>query len=814
MRVAAIDDPRRVVEFLTHLQDERVELRRGLNRTIDPERAFVTRLDGDDLVLETENFDGTRRESILLNFSLGGQPFFFAAPFREDLGDGRMRVALPSAIHRAERRSRTRRAPGQGEPRRVSVDMPGRQPVRGDVADVSPGGMSVRLPGPDLPAVGASVGLRLLDGTEAGGWLHGEVRSHQSDAASRDWTRVGLDVCEVPRSRGLTEIDSERALGTSGAHAFKRSMRIVSAGVRTAADRVFSAIGRSPRRPDIQVVTFENEKSERITAIADSWGLSGDRPVTGVVIPPAWGRTKETLMPLAQTIVATFRQAREPIVVIRFDGIRKRGESHNDPECLQPGRDHHHFTFSQGVRDIQATLDYLHSDLGDRLNKTVLVSFSAASIESRRAVAVDGRIDGWISVVGAADTQSMMRTISGGIDYVAGVEQGLSFGHQEVLGVEVDIDFAGRDLFSQALPCLDDSRRDFAGISVPVTWIHGKFDAWMDAERARDVLSRGRIDNRKFVELPIGHALRTSREALDAFEVVSEEVALVALGRKVPASTPDLADVARRRLAERERMAPTATVDLESFWRDYLVGRDRTLGIDLMTRTSHYRAFMRDQVRLLKIEPGDLVADFGSGTGAFLAHLSEGPREHLVRVIELDFVPDGLARARQVASELPTAHVFFVRANLDAKDSRGVPVASGSVDSVLASFLLSYLQDPRLVLSEMRRVLKPGGRLVVSSLKRDADISRLYTEGIVELLESVGREGGLPSDFDLEASARSYLNDASKLLDLEEAGQFRFWSHEELVRLVESAGFEHVEWSDSFGSPPQAVVVSARRPTA
>jgi len=98
------------------------------------------------------------------------------------------------------------------------------------------------------------------------------------------------------------------------------------------------------------LIDYKNDRGEAIRAIINS---CGDRKhATAVVIPPAWGKTKETLLPLAATILETFDKVKEPVVVLRYDGIRKRGESYNERECRFPGREHHRFTFSQGVRDI------------------------------------------------------------------------------------------------------------------------------------------------------------------------------------------------------------------------------------------------------------------------------------------------------------------------------------------------------------------------------------------------------------------------------------------------------------------------------
>jgi hypothetical protein len=55
------------------------------------------------------------------------------------------------------------------------------------------------------------------------------------------------------------------------------------------------------------------------------------------------------------------------------------------------------------------------------------------------------------------------------------------------------------------------------------------------------------------------------------------------------------------------------------------------------------------------------------------------------------------------------------------------------------------------------------------------------------------------------------LNEASRLLDLEESGQFSFWDVEELDALLAAEGFRGVKVWPSLGSPPQAVVASAFR---
>jgi SAM-dependent methyltransferase len=155
--------------------------------------------------------------------------------------------------------------------------------------------------------------------------------------------------------------------------------------------------------------------------------------------------------------------------------------------------------------------------------------------------------------------------------------------------------------------------------------------------------------------------------------------------------------------------------------------------------------------------------------------------------------------------------VARVVADLDA--ASGVALGDARYDAALASLVLGYQREPERFLRELARILRPGGRLVLSNLRRDADISRLFLDGLAELSGSEARAalgGEAAPHFD--ELARSFLNDAARLLDLEEQGRFRFFDPGELAGLVAAAGFRDVEAELAFGDPPQAVVVAARRP--
>jgi ubiquinone/menaquinone biosynthesis C-methylase UbiE len=140
-----------------------------------------------------------------------------------------------------------------------------------------------------------------------------------------------------------------------------------------------------------------------------------------------------------------------------------------------------------------------------------------------------------------------------------------------------------------------------------------------------------------------------------------------------------------------------------------------------------------------------------------------------------------------------------------------LPCRAERYDAVLCSLLLSYLEDPVAFLGEARRILKPGGRLVLSCIRRDGDLSKIYNESLRELHPALLRERfGAAVAADIEAVRQTFLSDAARILDLEEFGYFRFWDAHELALLVEAAGFRDVRTGSSLGDPPQAVVLSAR----
>ena len=192
------------------------------------------------------------------------------------------------------------------------------------------------------------------------------------------------------------------------------------------------------------------------------------------------------------------------------------------------------------------------------------------------------------------------------------------------------------------------------------------------------------------------------------------------------------------------------------------MNRVMTMGLDLRWRRLGARAVVR---------PGDSVLDAACGTGDFaVADLRAGA----ARVVGLDFSPRMLERARRKAPQ-----VEWVEGDLLA-----LPFADAAFDAATVGFGVRNVADLELALRELRRVVRPGGRVAILEITRPRGPLRpfysLWFDRVVPLLGKA-----LPG-----GAAYTYLPASVK----------RFPAAGALAALMQEAGFAQVRYRLLAGS--------------
>ncbi len=134
-----------------------------------------------------------------------------------------------------------------------------------------------------------------------------------------------------------------------------------------------------------------------------------------------------------------------------------------------------------------------------------------------------------------------------------------------------------------------------------------------------------------------------------------------------------------------------------------------------------------------RLRPGETVVDLGSGAGmdAFLAARQVGPSG---RVIGVDMTDAMLEKARENARKVGLEGVVeFRKGNIEA-----LPVEDESVDAIISNCVINLSPEKERVYREAFRVLRPGGRIMISDVVLERPRPQAILESIDAYLGCVG----------------------------------------------------------------------------
>ena len=156
-------------------------------------------------------------------------------------------------------------------------------------------------------------------------------------------------------------------------------------------------------------------------------------------------------------------------------------------------------------------------------------------------------------------------------------------------------------------------------------------------------------------------------------------------------------------------------------------------------------------VALASLKEGEVVLDLGAGGGfdCFLAAKKVGKKG---KVIGVDMTPEMIDKARENARRGGYANVEFRLGEIE-----NLPAADSSVDAVISNCVINLAPDKGRVFSEAYRVLRPGGRLMISDLVLLKELPKAIKDSIEAYVGCLS--GAMLRDGYLEAMTEAGLKD-------------------------------------------------------
>jgi SAM-dependent methyltransferase/esterase/lipase len=552
-----------------------------------------------------------------------------------------------------------------------------------------------------------------------------------------------------------------------------------------------------------ETLTVMNSAGKKIRAYLDV-PIDSEKRRGVVIIAPAYGETKEN------NLLISAHFAANDYCGLRFDWTDHVGESDGDIFAS---------SLSKMRADLKTLVDYVEKKSYGR--QIGVVASSLAARVALKMVANDTRPDFLVCLSPVVNLRSTLEMVYRE-DLVGMFTIGKRYGTLNILGFPIDADHFLNDSIQGSFSDISSAGADATRIKTATFFVIGQRDSWVRTSdvqlvfgminaQAKDVLVLPKMLHRILEDPSSGRgALRTTVKFIIG--------AVTADGHKPDViSIPCESQIRARETQEKEHLKGVyvySKSEERHFWKEYLSNFQYIINIH-----DFYNLLECVYNLLGGAWPGQKILDAGCGIGNYglflltkqlyrvqqdLQILTRPP----IRYFGIDFVQAAMNEAKLRITELAedyrknrsTTHGSyclvesnFVLGDLDTE----IPYLSGLFDQICCNLVLSYLQEPKLALREFWRVLRPGGKMVVTSLKPGADLSEIY-RNFISVAES-------PRELE---EGRRLLSNAGMIKIKEIRGLYHFYTEKDLRDAVREAGFVKPRTLRSFGDQANVIVCS------
>ena len=228
----------------------------------------------------------------------------------------------------------------------------------------------------------------------------------------------------------------------------------------------------------------------------------------------------------------------------------------------------------------------------------------------------------------------------------------------------------------------------------------------------------------------------------------------------------------------------------QKFWSNYFKV------YDVLNIVIPYQELLTELEKELDLNQEDVVLDVGSGTGNLMMRL----KGKCKKIVGLDFSDAGIKIHK---AKDPSAEVIFcdITQKIPFSDNYFSKVVSNNVIYTLDS------DNQKKVISEIYRVLKPGGKFVVSNVKKGFSPVKIYSDHISRSIKKLRVVKTIILFFRLIVPTIKMFYYNIKIKNSGSAKQYIFFEPGEQKRILKKAGFINVS-EEKFVYSSQAIMNS------